>query len=81
MKKNQKKQQNPNDLVTVINKVKEYILMEYGEEDHKKISSLKYLDILTGYVKNCMSLKVNNSPKYTVPEMANHLVRYIRNTI
>jgi hypothetical protein len=81
MKKNQKKQKNPNDLVVVINKVKEYILMEYGEEDHKKISSSKYINVLTGYVKNCMSLKVNNSPKYTVPEMANNLVRFVRSQV
>lgn len=78
MKKNL---QNPNDLVNTINRVKEYILMEYGEEIHQKISSLKYLDVLTGYVKNCMSLKVNNSPKYTIPEMANNLVKFVRSHV
>lgn len=74
---NQKKPQN-NELVDIINKVKNYILMEYGEEAYQKISSGKYVNILTGYIKNCISLKNN---KYTVPAMANHLVKFIRSTV
>lgn len=63
----------PNYEVEMINKVKEYIRMEYNDETYQKICSGKFLSILTGYVCNCLSMKSN---RYTVPFMANHIVQF-----
>lgn len=68
----------PNYEVEMINKVKNYILMEYGEDIHYKISTLKFLSILTGYVINCLSLR--KPEKYTVPFMAHEIVRFANKT-
>lgn len=64
----------PNYEVEMINKVKEYIRMEYDEEIYKKICTFKFMNILTGYVVNCLSLR--RPEKYTVPFMAQHMVYY-----
>lgn len=68
----------PNYEVEMINKVKDYVRMEYGDEIHAKISTLKFLNILTGYVNNCLSLRQPN--KYTVPFMAHEIVRFANRT-
>lgn len=69
----------PNYEVEMINKVKDYVRMEYGEEAHSKISTLKFVDILTGYITNCLSLRRPN--KYTVPFMAHEIVRFASKTV
>ena len=68
----------PNYEVEMINKVKDYVLMEYSEEIHSKISTLKFLNILTGYITNCLSLR--KPSKYTVPFMAHEIVRFASKT-
>ena len=78
MSQNKQNQSNPRKIEEILNKVKNYILMEYGEELYSKINRPKYLNICTGYVKNCMTL---NSNKYTIPLMANNLVKFIRSTV
>lgn len=64
----------PNYEVEMINKVKDYIRMEYSEEIYQKICTFKFMNILTGYVTNCLSLR--NPDKYTVPMMAERIVHY-----
>jgi len=66
----------PDYEVAIINKVKAYIEMEYSEEVYKRITSGKFLNILTGYITNCLSL--NKPEKYTIPFMAQHMVNYAR---
>lgn len=68
----------PNYEVEMINRVKDYISMEYGDEIHTKISTLKFVDTLTGYITNCLSLK--RPEKYTVPFMAHEIVRFASKT-
>lgn len=68
----------PNYEVEMINKVKDYIRMEYGDEIHAKISTLKYMNILTGYITNCLSLR--RPEKYNVPYMAHEIVRFANKT-
>lgn len=65
----------PNYEVEMINKVKDYIRMEYSEEVYKKITSVKFTDIFCGYICNCLSL---NTDRYTVPTMAHELVRFAK---
>lgn len=64
----------PNYETEMLNKVLFYIREEYSEEIYQKITSLKFMNILTGYVFNCLSLK--RPDKHTVPFMAQHLVHY-----
>jgi len=64
----------PNYEVETINKVKDYIRMEYSDEMYNKISTLKFMNILTGYITNCLSM--NNPKKYTVPFMAHEIVKW-----
>lgn len=61
-----------------IYRVKSYIQMEYGDEFYNKINNPKHETIITGYVKNSMTL---NPPKNSVPYIANSLVRYIAKTV
>ena len=68
----------PNYESEMINKVKYYIRMEYYDEIYSKISTLKFVDVLTGYITNCLSLRKPN--KYTVPFMAHEIVRFATNT-
>lgn len=62
--------------VEQINRVKDYVRMEYGDEMYHKISTSKFINILTGYVTNCLSMRQPN--KYTIPFMANHIVNFVR---
>jgi len=66
----------PNYEVEMINKVKDYVRMEYGDEIHTKISTLKFVNILTGYITNCLSLRRPN--KYTVPMMSERIVHFAK---
>lgn len=63
-----------NDIVIYFNLVKDYISMEYSDELAHKMSLIKYVDVVVGYIKNCMSL---NKP---VPYMASGVVRFLNKT-
>jgi hypothetical protein len=54
--------------------VQNYIHMEYDSNLSSKIVSKKFLKIVRGYIKNCISMKK------TVPFMANNIVKLIRNS-
>jgi hypothetical protein len=58
--------------------VKQYILMEYDSGVVMQIEKAKYKNVIHGYVKNCISL---NNSQSTIPNMANHLVRFIKDSI
>lgn len=77
-KQTSKRGLDPNYEVEMINKVKDYVRMEYGDEIHAKISKSKFVNILTGYITNCLSLR--KPSKYTVPFMAHEIVRFANKT-
>lgn len=60
--------------VPYFNLVQKYIEMEYNEELAHKMSLLKYIDIITPYIKNCISL---DKP---VPYAANGVVKFLSRT-
>jgi len=66
----------PNWEVEMLNKVLFYIREEYDEEIYRKITTMKFNSILTGYVFNCLSMR--QPEKYTVPYMSQTLVNYVR---
>ena len=58
--------------------VKQYILMEYDSGIILQMEKSKFKNVVNGYVKNCLSL---NNQMSIIPNMANHLVRFIKDTI
>jgi hypothetical protein len=58
--------------------VKQYILMEYDSGTVKQMEKSKFKNVIYGYVKNCISL---NNSQSTIPNIANHLVRFIKDSI
>jgi hypothetical protein len=66
----------PNWEVEMLNKVLFYIKEEYDEEIYRKITTMKFNSILTGYVFNCLSMR--QPEKYTIPYMSQTLVNYVR---
>ena len=58
--------------------VKQYILMEYDSGIVMQMEKSKFKNVIHGYVKNCISL---NNSQSTIPNIANHLVRFIKDSI
>ena len=58
--------------------VKQYILMEYDSGIIMQMEKGKFKNVIHGYVKNCISLDNSQS---TIPNIANHLVRFIKDSI
>lgn len=64
-----------NEFVVFFNLVKNYIEMEYNEELAKKMCLLKYIDVTSGYVSNCLFLNK------TVPYTAYGIVKLLNKTV
>ena len=58
--------------------VKQYILMEYDSGIVMQMQKSKFKNVIYGYVKNCISL---NSSQSTIPNIANRVVTFIKETI
>ena len=58
--------------------VKQYILMEYDSGIVSQMEKSKFKNVIYGYVKNCISL---NSSQSTIPNIANRVVTFIKETI
>ena len=58
--------------------VKQYILMEYDSGIVMQMGKSKFKNVIYGYVKNCISL---NSSQSTIPNIANRVVTFIKETI
>ena len=58
--------------------VKQYILMEYDSGIIMQMGKSKFKNVIHGYVKNCISL---NNSQSTIPNIAHHLVRFIKDSI
>ena len=61
--------------INYFNLVKNYIEMEYNVELSHKMTLLKYVDIITPYIKNCIA--INKSVPYT----ASGVVRFLNRTV
>lgn len=58
--------------------IKQYILMEYGSGIIMQMGKSKYVGVINGYVKNCLSL---NNAQSNIPNIANNLVKFIKGTM
>ena len=64
-----------NEFVVFFNLVKNYVEMEYSEELARKMCLLKYIDVTSGYVHNCLFLKK------TVPYTASGIAKLLNKTV
>lgn len=52
--------------------------MEYGSGIIMQMGKSKYVGVINGYVKNCLSL---NNAQSNIPNIANNLVKFIKGTM